>query len=122
MATESSPVRRGEIRRVDFEPARGSEPSKLRPAVIVSNEGANGAAARLGKGLVTVVPLSSNVGSVLPFQVLVPSSESGLKADSKAQVEQIRGVDVSRIGPLLGTVPIQLMRKLDEALRIQLAL
>ncbi|MEE9561883.1 MAG: type II toxin-antitoxin system PemK/MazF family toxin, partial [Thermoanaerobaculia bacterium] len=32
---------RGEIRMVDLDPAHGSEASKRRPAVIVSNDGAN---------------------------------------------------------------------------------
>lgn len=115
-------MRRGEIRRVDFDPARGAEPNKRRPAVIVSNEGANRAAARLGRGLVNVVPLSSNLVEVLPFQVFVPASASGLSADSKAHAEQIRGVDVSRIGPVIGALPPSLMRELEEALRVQLVL
>ena len=34
-------VLRGEIREVNLEPVRGSEASKRRPAVIVSNDGAN---------------------------------------------------------------------------------
>jgi mRNA interferase MazF len=115
-------VRRGEIRRVDFEPARGSEVDKRRPAVIVSNEGANRAVAHINRGVLTVVPLTSNVGHVEPFQLLVPASESGLSEDSKAQTEQIRAVDVSRVGPVLGSIPHELMRDLDVALRIQLVL
>jgi mRNA interferase MazF len=115
-------VRRGEIRRVDFEPARGSEPDKRRPAVIVSNEGANRAVALRGRGLLTVVPLTSNVSKIQPFQVFVPSSASGLRTDSKLQTELLRGVDVSRVGPVLGALPAALMRELEDALRIQLAL
>lgn len=115
-------MRRGEIRRVDFEPARGSEPNQRRPAVIVSNEGANRAVSVRRRGLLTVVPLTSNVSKIQPFQVFVPASASGLRADSKLQVEQIRGVDVARIGPVLGALPAVLMRELEEALRIQLAL
>ena len=34
-------MRRGEIRWVDLAPTRGAEASKVRPAVIVSNDGAN---------------------------------------------------------------------------------
>ena len=63
-------MRRGEIRLVDFEPARGAESNKLRPAVIVSNDGANSTATRLGRGVITVVPITSSVRRVLPFQVL----------------------------------------------------
>ena len=38
---------RGEIRVVDLEPARGSEANKRRPAIAVSNDGANTTAFRL---------------------------------------------------------------------------
>ena len=89
-------MRRGEIRLVDLESVRGSEASKRRPAVVVSNDSANAVAARLGRGVVTVVPATSNVERVLPFQVLLPSARAGLGVDSKAQAEQVRSVSVER--------------------------
>ena len=64
-------MRRGEVRFVDFEPIRGAEANKTRPAVIVSNDGANATADRLGRGVVTVVPLTSNTERVYAFQVLL---------------------------------------------------
>jgi mRNA interferase MazF len=109
---------RGEIRLVDFNPARGAEAHKRRPAVIVSNDGANSTADRLGRGVVTVIPVTSNVGRVYPFQVLLPSGSTGLERDSKAQAEQIRSVAVERIGPQLGLMPAGLMDDVDEVLRI----
>ena len=115
-------MRRGEIVLVDLDPARESEASKRRPAVIVSNDGANLTAARLGRGVVTVVPVTSNVERVYPFQVLLPADESGLATDSKAQAEQVRSVSVERLGTPIGSVPPILMGRLDEALRLHLAL
>ncbi len=113
---------RGEIRIVDFDPTRGEEASKRRPAIIVSNDAANSTAARLGRGVVAVVPITSNVERVYPFQVLLPAGAGGLEQDSKAQAEQVRAVATERIGALLGSVSGPLMRSLDEALRLQLAL
>jgi mRNA interferase MazF len=113
---------RGEVRLVDFDPVRGADASKRRPAVIVSNDAANSTAARLGRGVVTVVPVTSNVERVYPFQVLLPAGAGGLDRDSKAQAEQVRSVDAERVGVLVGQVPTQMMRLLDEALRLQLAL
>jgi mRNA interferase MazF len=113
---------RGEIRSVDLDPVRSGEADKRRPAVVVSNDGANAAAARLGRGVVTVVPVTSNVERVYPFQVLLPSSDTGLERDSKAQVEQVRSVSMDRIGNKLGSVPPSLMIEVDEALRLHLAL
>ena len=40
---------------------RGSEANKRRAAVIVSNDTANETADRLGRGVVTVVPITANV-------------------------------------------------------------
>src|SRR5271170_2212527 len=90
-ATDSV-MRRGEIWQVDFDPARGSEANKHRPAVIVSNDRANATAARLGRGVVTVVPVTSNIATIYPFQVLLAAPTTGLTVDSKAQAEQIRSV------------------------------
>lgn len=57
-------MQRGEIRLVDLEPVRGAEANKQRPAIIVSNDGANITAQRLGHGVVTVVPVTSNTNRV----------------------------------------------------------
>jgi mRNA interferase MazF len=115
-------MRRGEIHAVDLEPVRGSEADKRRPAVIVSNDAANLAAARLGRGVITVVPVTSNLERLYPFQVLLPAADTGLARDSKAQAEQVRSVAVERVGARLGVVPRAIMLQLDEALRLHLGL
>ena len=115
-------MRRAEIRVIDLDPGRGSEASKPRPGVIVSNDGANSTATRLGRGVITVVPVASNIRHVYPFQVLLPAALTGLKQDSKAQSEQIRSIAVERVGDLIGQVPAPVMLQIDEALRLHLAL
>ena len=115
-------MRRGEIRWVDLDPVRGSESDKRRPAVIVSNDGANATANRLGQGVVTVVPVTSNTARVYPFQVLLSAEATGLRFDSKAQAEQVRSVAVERIGASLGMLSGPDVTALDEALRLHLAL
>jgi mRNA interferase MazF len=113
---------RGEVRMVDLNPVRGAEADKRRPAVIVSNDAANRSAVRLGAGVVTVVPITSSVARVYPFQVLLPEGVGGLPTDSKAQAEQVRSLDASRVGEQLGRVSDELMTRLDGALRLHLAL
>jgi mRNA interferase MazF len=115
-------MQRGEVRMVDLDPVRGAEADKRRPAVIVSNDGANRTAATLGRGVLTVVPVTSNVERVHPFQVLLPAGTAGLPRGSKAQAEQVRSVAVERLGQRLGRVPPTLMAALDDALRLHLAL
>jgi mRNA interferase MazF len=115
-------MRRGDICLTDLDPVRGSEANKRRPAVVVSNDRANLAAERTGRGVITIVPVTSNVTRVFPFQTLLPAEATGLRVDSKAQAEQVRLVSVERIGPILATVPGSLMVALDDALRLHLQL
>lgn len=115
-------MRRGDVVLVDLEPVRGSEADKRRPAVIVSDDRANATAARLGRGVLTVVPVTSNVTRVLAFQVLLRATSTGLPQDSKAQAEQVRSVAVERIGPAVGRVMGADLAALDDALRLHLDL
>lgn len=114
-------MRRGDVVLVDFDPVRGNEVAKLRPAVVVSNDGANRRAAQLGRGVITVVPVTSNTDHVFPFQVLL-EDVPGLRVVSKAQAEQVRSVSVERLGRVLGHLPVPLLNDLDRALRLHLDL
>ena len=60
--------------------------------MIVSNDRANTTAERLGRGVVTVVPVTSNVERVFPFQTMLTAEATGLWVDAKAQAEQVRSV------------------------------
>lgn len=115
-------MHRGEIVSVSFDPARGSEVAKTRPAIIVSNDAANVTATRLGRGVITVVPITSNTTRIYPFQIFLPASQTGLPRDSKAQAEQIRSVAAERVGGRLGQLPAALIAELDRALRVHLSL
>lgn len=113
-------MRRGDVVWVDLDPVRGSEASKRRPAVVVSNDGANRTAQSLGRGVVTVVPVTSQTENVYPFQVLLPAKTCGLPKASKAQAEQIRSVAVQRIGTTAGRLPTHLLAELEDAMRLHL--
>lgn len=113
---------RGEVWLVDFDPARGSEADKRRPAVVVSNDRANATATRLKRGVVTVVPLTSNVSRVYPFQVLLTADTTTLDVDSKAQAEQVRSVAAERLLRPIGRLAPAELAQLDDALRLHLEL
>ncbi|MBC3843440.1 type II toxin-antitoxin system PemK/MazF family toxin [Streptacidiphilus sp. 4-A2] len=115
-------MRRGDVYLIDFDPVRGSEANKARPAVIVSNNSANQSAARHGRGVLTVVPITSNTDRVFPFQVLLDAASCGLERDSKAQAEQVRAVAIERLLHRIGTVSGEQLTRLDTALRLHLAL
>ncbi|MEU6859794.1 type II toxin-antitoxin system PemK/MazF family toxin [Glycomyces sp. NPDC046736] len=115
-------MRRGDIYLIDFEPSRGSEANKVRPAVIVTNDHANRQAERLGRGVLTVVPMTTNTKKVFPFQVFLPAETTGLDHDSKAQAEQLKAADVERIYSRIGSVNAELMSQIDDAIRVHLNL
>jgi len=115
-------MRRGEIHLIDLEPVRGSEANKRRPAVVVSNDGANSSSERSNHGVITVVPITSSIERVYPFQVFLPALTSGLDRDSKAQAEQLRSVSIERVGERVGILSQELLASLDDALRLHLAL
>lgn len=70
----------------------------------------------------TVVPVTSNTTRVFPFQTLLPAAVTGLRADSKAQAEQVRSVAVEHVGRVVGRVPAPVMAAVDDALRLHLQL
>jgi mRNA interferase MazF len=115
-------MRRGEIYLVDFDPTVGAESQKRRPAILVSNDAANRTAERIHRGVVTVVPVTSNTTRVYPFQVVIAAGEGGLDQESKAQAEQVRSVDFTRLSQHIGTLTTATMRKLDDALRLHLSI
>ena len=78
-------MRRGDIYLADLEPSRGSEANKTRPVIIVSHNALNQIVEERRRGVVTVVPLSSNTDAVYAFQVFLPAEVTGLSRDSKAQ-------------------------------------
>lgn len=117
----ASSMLRGEIWQVDLDPVLGSEANKRRPAVIVSNDRANATAARLGRGVVTVVPVTSRTEKIYPFQARL-SAESGLKVDSKAQAEQVRSISTRRLLHRIGRISPAELVEIEDSLRLHLEL
>lgn len=116
-------MRRGDIYLVNFDPSIGSEVKKARPAVLVSNDTANATVSRLGRGVLTVVPVTSNTERIYSFQVFIKASATtGLNVDSKAQAEQVRAVDARRLFQRIGSVSSADLARLDAALRTHLHL
>jgi mRNA interferase MazF len=106
-------MKRGEVYRVDFEPARGGEIRKDRPAVIISNDTANRLLNR-----VQVVPLTSNTGRVYLSEALV---HVGGRL-SKAMADQLRTVAQERIGSYIDVLSPSDMKAVEQAVRVQLGL
>jgi mRNA interferase MazF len=91
--------------------------------VLVGNDAALGAAIRHGRGVVTMVPVTTNPAIRGRMHVpLRPTRLNGLHTSSKAQIEQIRSIDVNRLRAGLGRLGPNDLDAIDEALRYHLAL
>lgn len=110
-------MRRGDIYMVDFEPTVGAEIRKIRPALIISCDEAN-----RHLRTVMVIPFSSKVEKVFPFEVFVGKVDSGLELDSKVKVTQMRAVDKSRLSRHMGTLGEELITAVEKAIRLHLAM
>jgi hypothetical protein len=71
--------------RLDLDPARSSEAAKRRPAVIVSNDHANQTAQSLGRKVLTVVPIASDIDRLYPFRVLLAPAPPGSRSRQRPE-------------------------------------
>ncbi|MBR8831600.1 MAG: Endoribonuclease MazF9 [Chroococcopsis gigantea SAG 12.99] len=111
-------MKRGEIIYANLNPTVGSEIAKRRPVLIVSNDVNNRAAST-----VTILPITSNVSQVYPFEVFLSPSDSGLPKPSKVQAQQVRTISKQRVGgEAVGLLSEKLMLLVDVALKLHLAL
>lgn len=110
-------IQRGEVYWVNLDPTVGSEIKKTRPALVVSNDLNNRHA-----GTVTILPLTSAVEKVYPFEVLLEKGACGNREPCKAKADQVRTVDKRRLGRLAGTAPDDVLRRVEQALRLHLQL
>lgn len=113
-------MRRGEIYYVDLSGTRGSEVSKERPCIIIQNDVGN----KFGATTI-IVPISHKSRRLLPTQMELTCDmlESGLTAiDGVVQCEQVRTVDKTRVGTLLGALTPEALKILNKALLISMGL
>ncbi|MEO5861272.1 MAG: type II toxin-antitoxin system PemK/MazF family toxin [Burkholderiales bacterium] len=111
-------MKRGEIYFADLSPTIGSEINKRRPVLIVSNDANNRASSTL-----TVLPLTSNIERIFPFEVKLTTRMSGLPRDSKAMAQQIRTLAKTRlVGDRAGQLGNESMKDVERAVKLHLAL
>ncbi len=104
-------LERGEIWLVNFDPSRGGEMGKLRPAIVMSDGEAN---ARLDTCI--VIPLSTViVPDALPYRYTITRREK-LRYDSDACINEIRALSKHRLKTLLGRLNAEELTIVSEGI------
>ncbi|SPD75639.1 mRNA interferase [uncultured Desulfobacterium sp.] len=111
-------IKRGGIYLAALDPVMGKEISKTRPVVVISNDKNNEFS-----GTVTILPITSgNLAKIYPFETFLPKNSGGLPKDSKVKGDQIRTLDKSRLIRFLGVLDLEMIKRIEMALRIHLDL
>lgn len=115
-----TPVKRGDVCLVDFNPTRGHEIYKQRPAIVVSNNRFNESS-----GLCVVCPVTDAFGKTSVVHIPIFKGEGGLRKDPpwRAHCGQIRTIDqAERVVRRLGTLSAERMKAIEFGLRLVLDL
>lgn len=111
-------IKRGDIYLAALDPVVGKEIAKTRPVVVISNDKNNEFS-----GIVTILPITSKkLEKVYPFEVFLAKGTGNLPKDSKVKADQIRTLDKNRLRTFLGKLMKEEMDKIDNAIKIHLAL
>jgi mRNA interferase MazF len=113
MSSGPNSVFRGGVYWVNLDPTVGSEVKKTRPALILSNDQQNS----VGKRFI-VAPLTSALGKIYPFEVLVNLNSK----QSKVMLDQIRTIDQQRLAGYVGELSPEEIESVERALKLVLDL
>ena len=102
---------RGGIYLAKLSPAKGAEPGKTRPVVVVQRQEILEI-----YPTVLVAPLTSNLKGKYPMRLFIKARER-LQRDSAVMVDQLRAIDASRLIPdRIASLTVEEMEKLEKAI------
>jgi mRNA interferase MazF len=96
----------GDIFVINLNPAFHTEIGKARPGLILSINAMNHFSPRL-----IIAPITSSIGKLYPFELLIPARVGGLGKDSKIMLDQIRALDKKRLIKKIGSIDKELLAK-----------
>jgi len=111
-------VKRGDIFYADLSPVIGSEQGGVRPVLVIQNDVGN-----KYSPTIIVAAITSQINKArLPTHIEIIAPDFGLPKDSVVLLEQIRTIDKKRLREKLGRFNEELMRTVDEAIKISVGL
>ena len=111
-------IKRGDVFYAELNPVVGSEQGGTRPVLIISNDIGNSHSPTV---IIAAITGRTQTKAKLPTHTEVKDIE-GLDRDSIILLEQIRTIDKQRLKNHMGTMPDNIMARVDKALAISLAM
>ncbi len=111
-------IRRGDIFYADLRPVIGSEQGGIRPVLIVQNDTGN----KHSPTVICAAVTSRMNKAKLPTHVEISAEKYGIIKDSVILLEQVRTIDKSRLKEKICHLETDIIRRIDRALLISLAL
>ena len=111
-------IKRGDIVLANLNPVTGSEQGSIRPVLIIQNDISN----EFSPTTIIAPVTSAKCDKEYPTDVFISKQDSKLNKDSRILLNQIRTIDKSRIANKLSSLNNFVMRKVDMAIKISLAL
>ena len=107
-------IKRGDIFYADLDPIIGSEQGGIRPVIVVQNNVGNKYSPTR-----VVLPLSAAKKPFLPTHIHSCGSKL-LPKNAIVLAEQIRTIDRNRLLRYVGSVGVEIMEKVDKAVKISI--
>lgn len=109
---------RGEVYIADLDPVIGSEQGARRPEVIIQNDIGN----KYSPTIIVAAVTSQVTAKIYPTEVRIKAGEAGLEKDSSVLLNQIKTIDKQRLENYIGKLDHDVMKKVDQAIKISLGL
>ena len=106
-------VKRGEIYMADLSGVQGSEQGGIRPVLVIQNDTGN-----MHSPTTIVAAITTKNKTNIPTHIELDKCLCGLPQDSIVLLEQIRTIDKSRLIRQIGSVPLDYMDKINNAILI----
>lgn len=110
-------IRRGDVFFVDLGKTVGSIQGHIRPVIVLQNDIGNKHSPTI---IVATITGKSQKKRTMPTHIIF--NMSGLMKESVVQLEQITTIDKQQIKKYVGTMPDGIMEKINDAIKISLAL
>ena len=107
-------IKRGDVFYADLDPIIGSEQGGVRPVLVVQNNMGN-----KYSPTVVVLPISSAKKTNMPTHIRIYGTKK-LPKDSVIMAEQIRTIDRNRLQNYIGSVDLEIMKKVEIAMKISI--